>query len=265
MNRRLRLWVKKIARPAHKMLRIASVNIEFNRHLDRVVPFLKKENADVVLLNELLEEDIPLFELELNMKCFFVPILIMPEPLQGKVRGSGVLTRLPAIHKTMRYGGAETVVSYDSTNEASRARTVRFMFSVSSVEKGGQTYKLGLTHFPWTEDGEADSVQRTCLASFLKLVEAEGDIVLLGDFNAPRGKEIFTTLASRFRDTIPAEYETSLDKNLHRVGAQFHKNGMDRYMVDGCFTTPGYRAHNVRLKFDVSDHAAVLADIKKAV
>ncbi len=34
-------------------------------------------------------------------------------------------------------------------------------------------------------------------------------------------------------------------------------------MVDGLFTTPAYRASDVRLQFGVSDHVAIVATIEK--
>jgi hypothetical protein len=82
-------------------------------------------------------------------------------------------------------------------------------------------------------------------------------MALFGDFNAPRGKEIFSIFTEKLKDNIPLNYETSLDENLHRAGKL-------TYMVDGCFTTPEYVASDVELRFGVSDHAAVLATITKA-
>ena len=80
--------------------------------------------------------------------------------------------------------------------------------------------------------------------------------VLAGDFNAPRGGEIFSHIAERYTDNIPPHYTTSIDGTLHRAGPI-------PFMVDGLFTTPSYRAKGVHLEFGVSDHAAVAATIEK--
>jgi hypothetical protein len=75
--------------------------------------------------------------------------------------------------------------------------------------------------------------------------------------NAPRGKESFSRLAKKYKDNIPPEYKTSIDQNLHKVkGIQF--------MVDGLFTTPSYKASDVKLVDGVSDHMAVVAEITKS-
>ncbi len=88
------------------------------------------------------------------------------------------------------------------------------------------------------------------------LLDAEEGFVLCGDFNAPRGGEIFSELAARYRDNIPAQYTTSIDASLHRAGDL-------QLMVDGIFTTPEYQASSVLLHSGVSDHYAVTADITK--
>ena len=74
--------------------------------------------------------------------------------------------------------------------------------------------------------------------------------------NAPRGNETFSRLEEKYKDNIPREYKTSIDQNLHKVkGIQF--------MVDGLFTTPVYKASNVKLVDGISDHMAVVAEINK--
>lgn len=81
--------------------------------------------------------------------------------------------------------------------------------------------------------------------------------MLAGDFNAPRGGESFSAIAARYRDNIPPNYQTSIYAPLHRSGQDLE------LMVDGLFTTPGYRAENVELTSGMSDHYAIVADIEK--
>jgi exonuclease III len=49
-----------IMAPTH--LKIICLNIEKNTHLNRVLSFFNRERPDVVLLQEVLERDIPLLE-----------------------------------------------------------------------------------------------------------------------------------------------------------------------------------------------------------
>ncbi|MBX9765618.1 endonuclease/exonuclease/phosphatase family protein [Patescibacteria group bacterium] len=238
-------------------LRVISVNVEYDRHLDTVLPFLKSEQWDVLLINELLATDVPKFEEELKEDCFFVPMMRFQRTYNTPM-GHGIFSRVPVVCRDEQYSGppGEIVDFIEGTTEE-RFRTQKHFLVVIEASKDGVSYKLGFTHFPWTPDGEADNIQRACAKTLLESVEREGEIALFGDFNAPRGKEIFSMFTEKLKDNIPTHYETSLDENLHRAGKL-------TLMVDGCFTTPGYSAKDVELRFGVSDHAAILATISKS-
>ncbi|MBY0539386.1 endonuclease/exonuclease/phosphatase family protein [Patescibacteria group bacterium] len=239
------------------MLRVISVNIEYDKHFDRVLQFLKAEQWDVLLVNELLATDVPKLEEALQEDCFFVPMMRFSRPYGKIPMGHGVFSRVPVVCRDEQYSGplGEITDFIEGTSEE-RLQTCKNFLVVVEANKDQATYKIGFTHFPWTPDGEADNIQRVCAKALLEIIEREGEMVLFGDFNAPRGKEIFSMFAEKLKDNIPAQYETSLDENLHRAGKL-------TLMVDGCFTTPAYTASDVELRFGVSDHAAVLATISK--
>jgi exonuclease III len=47
------------------MLQVVSLNIQLNRHIKRVLPFLKSENIDILCVQEIYECDIDLFKKKL--------------------------------------------------------------------------------------------------------------------------------------------------------------------------------------------------------
>lgn len=99
-------------------------------------------------------------------------------------------------------------------------------------------------------------MQQRLLPKLLETLGSFPELILAGDFNAPRGGEVFGTIAARYKDNIPPEYKTSIDGGLHRAGKL-------EYMVDGLFTTPQYIASKVRLIDGVSDHMAIVAEINR--
>ncbi len=129
----------------------------------------------------------------------------------------------------------------------------------ADVQAGGEIYAVVTTHFTITERGSVTDVQRKNLRKILKLLEARKEFVLCGDFNAPRGREIFDTLASHYKDNIPKGVTTTLDRNLHR------STNLPEFVVDGLFTTREYKAHDVRVVSGVSDHCAIIALITKEI
>ena len=124
---------------------------------------------------------------------------------------------------------------------------------MATVAVGDNRFTIGTTHFPWTPDGSASDHQRQACDQLLAVL-GHRELLLCGDFNAPRGGEIFTRLAIHWHDNIPANYTTSIDPKLHSAGPL-------QLMVDGVFSTPCYQIRDVVLHQGVSDHCAITAKV----
>lgn len=242
-------------------LKYVSLNIEAHRHLEeRVLPFLKAEQPDFVSLQEVFAADMPLIEKELGMKGHFVPQATVNEVsihIKHAMGDWGVaqFTRLPiqaegSFHYT---GTPERLPIFFERNSPNSMNRVFLWYK---VEFNGQSYTIGATHFTISPKGEWTQEQQDSLEKLLAGLQDFPELVLSGDFNAPRGGKIFTQLAEKYTDNIPPEVTTSID-------GQFHKAGQLQLMVDGLFTTPGYVVTNVRVVGGVSDHKAVVAEITK--
>jgi endonuclease/exonuclease/phosphatase family metal-dependent hydrolase len=126
----------------------------------------------------------------------------------------------------------------------------------------GEVLDIATTHFTWSVEGLVTPTQTKDLDSLLTLLCDMPEFILTGDFNAPRGRKTFDTLAQRYKDNIPSQYKTSIDIALHRAGKTRGHELVDK-MVDGLFTTPAYRVHDVVLHTGVSDHMGITARITK--
>lgn len=227
-------------------LKLISLNIELDRHLDRVLPFLQREQADVICLQEVRERNIAALKGGLKMEAIYVPTCIpdvkrvLGEIEKGEGRlivseamikegpeGIAIFTAFPVrVSRTDWYFGNPTEVPRWSAGP-NRA------FLSATLEKEGMQYTVGTTHFTWTPDGKESPAQKRDMKKLLEILSRLPDLVFCGDFNVPRGGEMWARLAERYKDNIPAEYHSSLDPSLHRVG-HFER------MVDGLFCTPAY-------------------------
>ena len=239
-------------------IRFASINIEFDRHYERVFPFVKNFGPDVLCLQEVLDADISLFEREFNMKCVFVPMVglrrIQNDLSSPMVNfGIAIFSKIPIQgFQADYYGGNPDIVpQFFEEYPVGMALINKVLLSASLLFEG-VLYTFATTHFTWSNHGLVTDEQRTDLVKLFAILDTKSEFILSGDFNAPRGREIFTTIASRYKDNIPPEYTTSIDKNLHRAGDL-------GFMVDGLFTTPRYVATEVKLTDGVSDHMAITA------
>jgi endonuclease/exonuclease/phosphatase family metal-dependent hydrolase len=235
-------------------LKFISVNVERDRHLDKIKNLLIESNADFVCLQEVMQYEVSELAKTQNYFSFFSPTT-RHQPGDDKWEGIAVLSRYPLrVTNVHQYAGPERPGLYDKSTTETLQKTRRYLLQVCEIESDQKRYRFANTHFTWSRDGQADDYQRQDVKKMLEFLQGYKSLVLSGDFNAPRGREIFSTIAEQYKDNIPADYQTSLDENLHRCGYL-------PYVVDGLFSTPEYKVTNVELVFGVSDHAAVRAEV----
>ncbi len=243
-------------------MKLISLNIELDRHLDTVFSFLEKEKPDVICLQEVLEEDFPKFEQLTKLKGIFQPWGYVKNQhyknIYGKKQGVAIFSKNIIESGHVFYFGNEKNIlkSFDEyMSEKNFQKNYAFVWA-NIKDDNGESYRFITTHLPATEKGESSPFQLTVADSLLDKLDSFGEFVLCGDMNAPRGNETFNRLNKKYKDNIPLEYKTSIDQNLHRVkGIQF--------MVDCLFTTPIYQVSNAKLMDKISDHMAIVAEINK--
>jgi endonuclease/exonuclease/phosphatase family metal-dependent hydrolase len=240
------------------VLTLASINIERSRHLDRVVGFLRAHSPQVVCLQELVVDDIaPLCRQLGYAHHFHIPMCRYPEPGGQRTVGVCILSRDSfASTEDVCYGGGGGGLNVmDRSSEETKFATNRYSVALVSICLDGETFTIGTTHFPWTDNARTADFQRIACDALLRSLQGRS-LVFCGDFNAPRGKEIFTRLAAQWTDHIPPTQTTSIDPVLHRAGPL-------QLMVDGVFSTDDYRVRDVTLHQGVSDHCAITALVRR--
>lgn len=238
-------------------LRLLSVNIEYTKHLETVLPFVEKMKPDVLCVQEILKRDVPLFEAVVGKGIYAG----MAQGEFGGVQdtlGLALFSRFPiTAHAVTYYSGDGNLEEFDRSTLESKRASMHHLLLVCDIDKEDTMFRTGVTHFTWTPDGKADDLQRQKLPLLLSALERSGELVFCGDFNAPRGGEIFSAIAAKYKDNVPAHYTTSIDGSLHRAGPLPH-------MVDGLFSTPEYTVGDVTMLCGVSDHCALSATVIKS-
>ncbi len=241
-------------------MKLISVNIEHSKHLARVLPFLEREKPDIVCCLEICETDVLEFEKLLGMQSFFKRVNkgTMEKDAHENYVGNAIFAN-SFISKDFQYyyGTEESVGPYVHSPDITKFRNnSQLPLLWADIEHDGVVYRIATTHLTWTMRGESTDFQLEDVDNMLAIAKQQGELVLCGDFNAPRGGETFSRIAKEYKDNIPLEYKTSIDQNLHKV------KGL-QYMVDGLFTTPNYLANDVKLVDGVSDHMAIVATISR--
>jgi endonuclease/exonuclease/phosphatase family metal-dependent hydrolase len=227
------------------MLSISSLNIHQFLHREETLRALKAADADVFCLQEVPASAVLTLEHELGATAVFAPMGDFPEVSEPV--GIALFVRRGALLRSDMYRYHET----NTISPLSFADCDRIL-QHAMIEKDGVMYRVGHTHFVWTSLGEPDERQYTAMERLLEHSNTLGDMVLCGDFNAPRGKAVWEMLTKEFTDNIPPNETTTLDQVLHRA-APLH------YVVDGMFTRGRLSAQDVSVISGASDHKLITA------
>lgn len=237
-------------------LKLITLNIEKNKHLEKFLPCIEQEQPDVLCLQELLERDVEYIASTLKMHKAFAPYCIHAEDsaIPREVQGIGLFSKLsPKTAEARYYFRSED--DYATCDETYRDATAQPLLLVS-LEKDDKTYHVGTTHFMKSYHGVPDTYQRARMMLFLECIAHHPDVLFCGDFNIPRGTELYHVLRERYTDHVPPEYTRSLDPELHR------RPDLE-YMVDYIWSTPDYVAENVRMICGLSDHCAIVGEVSR--
>lgn len=249
-------------------MKLISLNIERSKHLDLVLPFLREQQADVVCLQEVIERDFDALQEAIGaVERVYAPCIYHPAEIELALEGDAIFSRVPLASQEVRYyrGTADDIKTMrlsEKGDPTDAATDQTCALVLVDVEIEDARFSVGTTHFTWTPKGAATDEQRTDMRALLSIL-GEREVVLTGDFNAPRGGEIFAMLAERFKDNVPPHHKTSIDITIHRAGRDRPHELADK-MVDGLFTSSDYVAESVELVNGVSDHMAIVATIRKA-
>ena len=234
--------------------KLVSLNIEGKKHLKEVKEFLVKTKAHIVCLMEVCREDV------LDLAGAQYPFVVFaPNDVLGnnrdsgesmKVTGVAILSKQVIEESEKDNFGVKPRTFIDRSGETSHA-------PVLLTAKVGDVY-VGTTHFTWTRDGSVSESQKKHLKLLLSKVKNR-EIILCGDFNIPRGNELYSELAKNFKDNIPSDIETTLDPVLHYANKE--EVGRLKFVVDYMWSTKGYKVSDLQVISGVSDHCALVCTI----
>lgn len=236
-------------------LKVLSLNIEGQKHLERVRGFLASEKADVVCLMEVYQSNVEsLVGAEYRDWVYAPNNVVQQESATRKRETMGVMIMSKQMfdRQTIKYFDGKTpgTVAMIGTGTHSPVMVV--------VELG--KYRLGAVHFTWTPAASETQKQNEHLDNLLDEL-AGVEMVMCGDFNIPRGNELYEKLSARYHDNVPAEVESTIDPVLHYAN-QKHP-GKLKLVVDYAWSTPGYLVEKVRVETGISDHCGLVCLVSR--
>lgn len=235
-------------------LELLTLNIQNNRHLERVRATLVEHRPDIVCLQEAIESDCASLASSTGYTVTYaVSGYVSDQPGPERNWGVAVLSRVPLLRHVRSYYADDPAIRV--LREPNDPRGVLLIIELEHLD---QPYRIATTHFTWTPDGEINALQKADFPRMKALLARYPDYVLCGDFNAPRGKEMFSRFVNELEltDHLPASVQSTIDPEFH------HVKGLT-LVVDTVFSTPHYRVTNVRVLEGISDHKGILARVER--
>ncbi len=233
---------------------VISLNIEGDCHFGRFIPELVKRNPDVVCLQEVFEADLPELAVRLGFlpsQCAFLAMSHMgANTYHISERGRwGIAMFTSLAHdgfKRLYYKGDGTAPIFSTPNSVDRGLLYTTLHSADN-----RIVPIATTHFTWTGDGEVSPEQERDFKALKNIVVSLPPHVLCGDFNAPRGREMFAQFEALYKDSVPPEITTTIDNALHQSSKDL------QLVVDTAFYQDPLNVACIEVIAGVSDHKAI--------
>jgi endonuclease/exonuclease/phosphatase family metal-dependent hydrolase len=236
-------------------LTLMTLNIENDRHIDRVSSAISTHLPDIVCLQEALEKDCASLAAIGGYDVNFANSgrLLKPGSHEEYNWGLAVLSRVPVMR--------QTVITYSENTEVRALRQPndhRRLVVLAELMHRSRPYRIATTHFTWTPDGQLSEEQHADFRRLARVLSEYPDYVLCGDFNAPRGRNLFAmfTHDAGLIDHLPQNVTSTID-------GRFHRNGALELVVDTIFSTAEYQVSDVRVLDRLSDHKGILATVER--
>lgn len=244
------------------MITLLTLNIEHDRHVARVTRLIEMRNPDVMCLQEVALSFAEQLSHALGYHFLFSLRTYGEKDMHGgepHTEGVALFWKRGALH--LLGDGEHHYNPHHAVFPESGPNNVRRALRTVTLRHEDEVYRIGTTHFTWTPDGSASDEQRRDMAGLLRALHRYNDeygIIFGGDFNAPRGGEIFSMLSALYTDHLPKHIKTTLDQKLHRAAPIEHA-------VDSILSTTHYTTNAFKVIDGVSDHVALFAEVSKVV
>lgn len=240
-------------------LSVVCLNIQGNENLIPVSGFLKSQECDAVLAQEVFKKGARYLGQVLRMNYVFAPTCVRADDFKNgdlDEWGVAIFSPYPIVNSRVEYygGNSNDLPLLTLGPKGEPLVTAARVFVGGTIEE----FNVGTTHGAWTTEGSASDQQREDSEKLLRQLEATQNIFIAGDFNAPRGGEIHSGLVTRggFRYWIPNSVTTTIDGQRHRAGKL-------ELVVDHAFTRGGYTVEQLEVIDGKSDHLAIKARVHK--
>ncbi len=206
-----------------KKLKVVSLNAWMGNYWQRIVEFLKQEEPDVVLLQEVtrgvdahlalgVSDSVKQIAGELRYEWVFEPMIEMKTRKHEYEVGVGILTKKKMKKTEARgYWGKKIKLG----GSLAEGDLLPGILVEAEVVPG---VWVGVTHFLWSMHPLISQEQMKAVEKLIELVAGRENMILGGDFNVTDDTVIYEKLKEVMRDDRPLGCRRTLHPVIHRAG-----------------------------------------------
>jgi len=207
-------------------LKVITLNTWFNKFLDKQVDFIKKEDPDVLLLQEVTSgldsknDSGPTNgyqQLIQSLPGYFyayTPMWHLSLANNTYDLGLAIFSKAPLLetHSIYYYKEMQFISKFTGGQDFPG------VYLSGKISVAGQIIEIISTHFIWSLFPEINHFQKEAIPIFKKHLAGKQNFILGGDFNVTDDSEIYQELVSIVKDDRPKGTKRTLHPQLHKVG-----------------------------------------------
>lgn len=246
-------------------LKLVCLNLWFGGKLfDHVVDFIRKENPDILALQEVMKSDDlkepknyrTLEELQKIFQypfCENAPTFVGTRPDMPKAEfGNAVLSKLPVIGSEVTFFDVPYSADYDEMHDFSFSpRNLQHV----EINAGGKILNVFNTQGIWGFDGD-DNERRLKMSDIIReKYHGKQNIILCGDFNTQEHTRSMTNFEKDLKNVFKGELNNTFNMRHKPAGS-----GFANAVVDMIYVSPEIKVlQHYSTDEDVTDHVPLLA------
>lgn len=250
-------------------IKILTLNIWEGELLDNVVNFIRKENPDIVLFQEVSNgmndqnhksRSLDILRKEINLSHYAFEPLFLDVRSSGKIpQGNAIFSRFPienqkAIFFDIPFGEFSLE---DSKKDVGKNQFIPMGMLKVNVNVGGKNINTYSLHGIWGFDGE-DSLRRLEMGRIIvDEIKDKENVILAGDFNLKPNTKTIKNIEKYLHNVFDEELISTFNMK-HKELKGYATAAVDMIFVSKHFRIASHYVPNV----DVSDHKPLICEFE---
>lgn len=249
-------------------IKILTLNIWGGEFLERIVNFIRKENPDVALLQEVYNgtgnldskyQSLSILKAKLNYSYYaFEPSLIDVGSIGNIFWGNAILSRFPIKNqKSIFFDIPFGEVSLEKSDSQSRNQFNPMNILGTNIKISNKYISAYSVHGIWGFDSE-DNPRRLKMSKIIvDEIKNKENVILAGDFNVQRHTKTIGNIEKHLQNVFKNELVSTFNMK-HKLLPTYATTVVDMIFVSKHFNVIGHNMPDV----DISDHMSLVCELE---